>query len=41
MSPNFNEKAYSVNGGAGYFGSTAVIESEFFLLKNNQNVSDN
>jgi hypothetical protein len=34
MSPNFNNKAYSVTGGAGYFGSAVVLESEFFLLKN-------
>jgi hypothetical protein len=31
---NFNDKSFSVVGAAGYFGSAAVIESEFILLKN-------
>ena len=34
MSPNFNDKSYSVKGAAGYFGSATVIEADFFLLKN-------
>jgi hypothetical protein len=34
MSPNFSHKSYSVVGAAGYFGSAATIEADFFLKKN-------
>lgn len=34
MTPNFNEKSYSINGAAGYFGSASAIGTNFFLQKN-------
>jgi len=34
MAGNLNEKAYSVEGCAGYFGSVFALEDNFFVLKN-------